>query len=120
MNSLEQALLAEALADAHPRHCVRTGTRIDAGHWWRRAVLWACLTDEELILLGVGRRRYVDRTPVAETSETYYNHATGELVVQPAETLRFRRLRLSPSEALRFLSIHASLLPRDAHATLTH
>ncbi|NNC88736.1 MAG: hypothetical protein HKN82_09800 [Akkermansiaceae bacterium] len=104
MNEREQQLLREAAGDSGPRLCLRTGTRIDAGRWWRRSPVWLCVTDDELILLAAGRRRLLERIAIAECPGTHYNPATGELVVEPGEPLRLRRLKVAPSEALEILA----------------
>jgi hypothetical protein len=103
MNELEQQLLREAIGDAEPTLRLRTGTRIDAGCWWRRTPLWLCVTEGELVVLAVARRRYVARVPLAECRESHYAHASGELVIAPAAALRFNRIRLSPRDAVTVL-----------------
>jgi len=103
MNELEQHLLGETIGRTRPDLCLRTGTRIDAGRWWRRNPLWLCATDRELVVLAVARRRYVERVPLAACRESHYAHASGELVIAPAGALRFNRLRLSPRDAVRVL-----------------
>ena len=105
MNPLEQALLQEATGQAGPLLLLRTDTRIDTGRWWRSSPLWLAVMPGELLVLAVGRRRYLERIPVAGCSGSFYNHATGELVLAPADPLRFRQLRMKPSTALRVLSL---------------
>ena len=100
MNELEEKLLREETGGADPRLCIRTGTRIDAGRWWRRTPVWLCVVGDELILLAVARRRYFERVALADCQASHYSHATGELVVGPTERLRVHRLVLSPREAL--------------------
>jgi hypothetical protein len=104
-NGLERLLLSEALGGAEPRLLLHTRTPVDTGRWWRRSPLWLCVTPEEVILFAVGRRRYLERIPVDDCRASSYNHATGELVLAPAETPRFRCLRMKPSEALRVLAL---------------
>jgi len=91
-----------------------TDTRIDTGRWWRSSPLWLAVTPTEVVVFAVGRRRYLDRIPVAGCGSSFYNHATGELVLAPAESLRFRQLRMKPSAALRILSL---LLPKTEPLT---
>jgi hypothetical protein len=100
MNELESALLAELTGGAEPRLLLRTRTRIDAGRWWRRTPVWLCVTASELILFAVARRRYSERVPLADCHASHYAHATGELVIDPTEGLRIKRLSLCPREAL--------------------
>lgn len=104
MNPLEQKLLREETGGAEPKLCIRTGTRIDLGRWWRSSPVWLCIVGDELILLGVARRRYLERVSLADCRNSHYAHATGELVIDPAGTLRFKRLTLSPRQALEVLS----------------
>jgi hypothetical protein len=103
MNELESALLEELTGGAEPKLLLRTRTRIDAGRWWRRTPVWLCITAHELILFAVARRRYADRVALAGCQASHYAHATGELVIDPAEKLRIKRLSLAPREALDIL-----------------
>lgn len=100
MNELESALLQELTGGAEPKLLLRTRTRIDAGRWWRRTPVWLCVSAGELILFAVARRRYSERVPLAACQSSHYAHATGELVIDPAESLRIKRLALTPREAL--------------------
>lgn len=103
MNPTESALLKELTEGAEPKLLLRTRTRIDAGRWWRRNPVWLCITANELILFAVARRRYAERAPLADCHASHYAHATGELVIDPTETLRIKRLSLTPREALNAL-----------------
>ena len=100
MNGLESALLTQLTGGAEPKLLLRTRTRIDCGRWWRRTPVWLCITAHELILFAVARRRYSERVPLADCAASHYAHATGELVIDPTETLRIKRLSLTPREAL--------------------
>lgn len=103
LNEKEIALLQEATAGREPRLCLRTKTRIDAGRWWWPAPVWLCVMQDDVIVLAVARRRYLQRVPLAECAGSYYCHATGELVLAPVESLEIRQLALSPAEALQAL-----------------
>jgi len=61
------------------------------------------VTQNEVILLSVARRRYLERVPVTACSESSYCAATGEVLLAPVEGLEVRRLALSPAEALQVL-----------------
>lgn len=100
MNELEEKLLREETGGAGSRLRIRTGTRIDLGRWWRSTPVWLCVVGDELILLAVARRRYFERVSLADCRGSRYVHATGELVIDPTERLRIKRLALSPREAL--------------------
>jgi hypothetical protein len=104
MNDLEKTLLDEETGGAAPRLCIRTGTRIDAGRWWRRVPVWLCMVGDELLLLAVARRRHVERMAIADCHASHYSHATGELVIEPSESLRINRFSLTPREALQVLN----------------
>lgn len=94
---------------AEPRLCVRSGTRVDTGRWWRRSPVWLCVTDHELIMLAVARRRFFARIALREARASRYHHATGELVIEPGEDLPLQRFQLPPDDALRILHlIHTS------------
>ncbi len=105
MNPLEQQLLQSETGAAEPRLCVRTGTRVDTGRWWRRSPVWLCVTDDELILLAVARRRLFARIPLRDAHASRYHHATGELVIEPGEELPLNRFKLPPEDALPILDL---------------
>jgi hypothetical protein len=100
MNELESALLKELIGDAEPKFLLRTRSRIDAGRWWRKTPVWICITANELILFAVARRRYTERVQLTDCHASHYAHATGQLVIDPVETLRDKHLTLTPREAL--------------------
>ena len=100
MNKRELQLLQEEVGEAVPRHTVRTKAYIDAGRWWRKTSVWICVMADELVMLAVARRRYIAKVPIADCAASHYNHATGELVIEPEEGLRFSRFPLSPRDAL--------------------
>lgn len=103
MNRREKQLLREQVGDVEPSLCLRSGTRIDAGYWCRRASVWLCLVGDRLVMLSVGRRRYVESAPLSECGDSQYCEATGELVIVPYESLERNRFALSPRQALRLL-----------------
>lgn len=100
MNHIESALLDELTDGAEPELLLCSRTRIDTGRWWRSTPVWICITESELILFSVSRRRYVERVPLADCHSARYLAATGELVIDSAEALRMKRIRLTPREAL--------------------
>ncbi|MBT3295369.1 MAG: hypothetical protein HN919_20040 [Verrucomicrobia bacterium] len=103
MNQLERQLLQETTGGVEPQLAVRSRTRIDTGRWWWPTRAWVCVMADELVVLGVSRRRYVARAPLVECAATHYCHTTGELVIGPCEELEFSRLRVSPREALELM-----------------
>ncbi len=100
MNQLESALLDELTDGAEPKLLLRSRTRIDAGRWWRGTPVWICVSGSELIFFAVARRRFVERVPLADCHSCHYLAAAGELVIDSAESLRMKRINLSPREAL--------------------
>jgi hypothetical protein len=104
MNTLESALLDELIDGAKPKLLLRSNTRIDAGRWWRRTPVWICITSNELILLAVARRQYVERVPLSLCISSHYAPVTGELVIDPADSLRIKHLALTPRQALDVLA----------------
>lgn len=104
MNDIEKALLQELTGDAALRLCLRTKTRVDAGRWWRRVPLWLCVTDKQLVLFSVARRRYVQRVDLQACSASSYCHASGALVLRPVEGLEFDHIVISPADALKVLA----------------
>ncbi|MEX1267964.1 MAG: hypothetical protein WEA56_03090, partial [Balneolaceae bacterium] len=104
MNALEEQLLREAVGDAKPDLCIRSGARIDAGRWWRRTPVWLCIVGGDLVMLAVARRRYIEKVAISDCTASRYSHATGELIIAPAENLRFNRFKLTPREAIPLLA----------------
>lgn len=100
MNQLEEALLDELTDGAEPKLLLRSRSRIDAGRWWLRNPVWICITENELILFAVARRRYVERVPLSLCKSSHYAAAMGVLVIDPAENLRIKHLSLTPRESL--------------------
>lgn len=105
MNLLEQQLLREEAGPATPRLVVRSRTRIDTGRWWWPTRAWLCVMADELVMLTVSRRRFVERAPLAECAGTHYCHATGKLVIAPGEALTVNRFRVTPREALELMRV---------------
>lgn len=104
MNQLEQQLLREHVGDAEPRLRLRTKTRVDTGRWWRKTPLWLCVMEDELVLLSVSRRRYLERVALSESTKSHYNHSTGKLVIEPTETLQYNSCTLTLRDSLRVLN----------------
>ncbi len=105
MTHQEWQLLREKVGDAEPRLCVRSKARIDAGRWWWRTPVWLCVAADQLVMLAVARRRYIESVPIADCSGTRYDPASGELVVEPGEALQINQFRLGPRDALRILNL---------------
>lgn len=103
MNDLESLLLDELTDGADPELLLRSRTRVDAGRWWRRNSVWICITKSELILFAVARRRHVERVPLDLCRSSHYAAMSGELVIDPVESLRIKHLALTPREALKVL-----------------
>ena len=103
MNRLEKGLLSE-VSGGRPRLAVRTRTRIDVGRWWWPRRAWLCVMDDELVMLAVGRRRYVAHKPLADCQDSFYCHATGQLAIEPGEELTFNRFKMLPSQGLTLLA----------------
>lgn len=104
MNHLESALLDELTDGGDPELLLCSSTCIDAGRWWRRTPVWICITKSELILFAVASRRYVERVLRADCQDAHYLAFTGELVIDSAQTLRMKRIKLTPREALNVIN----------------
>jgi len=115
VNEIELQLLREMVGVNNATLTIRTRAKIDAGRWWRKTPLWLCVVGDELVMLAVARRRYAEKIAIAECPDSHYNPATGELVIEPGENLRFNRFRVSPREAIQLLKI---LNPRSVSKTL--
>lgn len=98
-------LCAETGSDAEPVLCLESGTRVDAGWWLRRAPVWLCITADRVAVVVAGRRHHVASVPRAACRRSRYDHATGEVVIEPGDALRFDRLAFPPREALRILHL---------------
>lgn len=105
MNARERALLGAELGGRSPRLVLRSRTFVDTGRWWRRTPLWLCVTDDSLVLLAASRRCYAERIDLADCTESYYCHATGQLVIVPGEQARFNQVTLLPQQALDVLDL---------------
>lgn len=105
MNKLEEQLLREETGGMVPTLSVRSSAKIDTGRWWRKTRVWLCVVGSDLVIFAVARRRYVEKLALAECPDSYYNHATGELVIEPGENLRFRTFKMPAKEAIRLLAI---------------
>ncbi len=105
MNELETQLLREMVGVNKATLIIRTRDNIDAGRWWRKTPLWLCVVGDHLVMLAVARRRYAEKIAIAECPDSHYNPATGELVIEPGENLRFSRFKISPREAIQILKI---------------
>jgi len=103
MNAVEQAVLEHEVGDVAPRLCIRSGTRIDGGRWWRRVPVWLLVLDDEVVLLAAGRRRFVGRIPFTEAGESHYDHQKGVLVLAPCEGLPVNHVAVNVSDAIRVL-----------------
>jgi len=99
-------LLRESLgADGEPAVCLRSDTRVDAGSWLRRSPVWLCITPDRVTVLVAGRRRHVARVARSSCAGSRYDHATGEVVLEPGDPLRFYRLAFPPRQALEVLRL---------------
>ena len=93
--------------EANPDLCIRSKARVDTGLWLMRSPMWICVVGEELVMLAIARRRYFARKRIADCAKSYYNHATGEFVVEigdEADGLQFHQFPMSPRNALSLLA----------------
>jgi hypothetical protein len=104
MNHQEQAFLKSFVKGNQPVDVVQSQTRIDTGKWLRTSPLWICIFKDQVVVLAIGRRKYIECVPLTEINETHYCHTTGELVLAPIRTLTHRRLAMSPGDSLRVFS----------------
>lgn len=114
--AIKQLLLAQS-GGREPRLVVRTGTRVDTGRWLRRSALWLCLTDDRLMMLAASRRAYCQSMPLTDAADSWYCHTTGQLVIEPNDSLRFNRLDMTPAQALSVLEQIKNLLRTAAELT---
>ena len=112
MNKLEKHLLHSVVGEVEPNLAVRSRTRIDTGRWWWPTRSWLCVMPDELVMLTVSRRRYLERVPLSDCADTYYCHATGSLVIEPVEGLKCNRFKMAPLQALEVLKM---VKPESGH-----
>ena len=105
MNPAEQAALEEQIGGASPRLLLRTRTRVDTGRWLIRSRLWLCVTAGDLVLLAVAKRRYVEKIALSDCRKARYCHASGRLVLEDLEGVRFNHIDMTPTDALNVLSL---------------
>ena len=98
-------LLLEQAGGAEPALSLQTGTKVDTGRWFVRSRLWLCVTDSQLLLLAAARRQYAEVLDLATLQDTYYSHATGQLVLEPTEGVRYSQIYLAPIDALRVIGL---------------
>jgi hypothetical protein len=92
---------------------LKTRTHIDTGRWFRRSPIHLNLTESSLTLHADGPRPFTATVPLADCHASRYHHPTGELIIEPAESLPIRNLRISPQEALQVLrSLQPSPTPQ--------
>ena len=115
MNELETQLLREMVGVNKATLTIRTRAKIDAGRWWRKTPLWLCVVGEDLVMLAVARRRYAEKIAIAECPDSHYNPATGELVIEPGESLRFNSFKVNLRDAIQILKI---INPQSVSKTL--
>lgn len=94
---------AETGSDTDPLLCLQSDTRVDAGSWLKKAPVWLCITEDRVVVVVAGRRHHVASVPRAECKASRYDHATGDVVIEPGDSLRFNRLAFKPREALHIL-----------------
>jgi hypothetical protein len=98
-------LRAETGREDDPLLCLRSDTHVDAGSWLTKTPVWLCITEDRVAVVVAGRRHHVASVRRAECKASRYDHATGEVVIEPGEALRFDRLAFQPREALRILHL---------------
>lgn len=80
-----------------------TRTRVDTGSWLLRSRVLACREGDELVLFAAGKQPFVERIPLSDIGESFYNHVTGEVALAPAAGASLRGLRLPPLEGYALL-----------------
>jgi len=115
MTKLERELL-DATAMGELVFALRSDTRVDTGRWLGRSPLWLCVTDREIVLLAASKRRHAEGVPLADAGGSWYSHATGQLVIETEQALRFDHVAMSPTDALRVLK-HIQQALEPTHPT---
>jgi hypothetical protein len=103
LDNREQQLIKEFCGSKKIQEVIKTNTIIDAGRWFGGDPLWLCFLQKEIIILALGKRRFIEKFSFRECKNSYYCHTTGELVLEPIEKITFKRFQLTPLNALRAL-----------------
>ena len=101
MKFREKHLLKQFGDGQDPIELIKSTTKIDTGGWMRNSNLWLAIFKDEVVVMAIGRRKYIDRAPLTDITQTHYCHTTGELVLAPIQTMIHRRLKMSPGDSLR-------------------
>jgi len=104
MTEPEKKLLATACGLDEVIMAVHTGSRVDAGGWFRKARVWAVATATDLVLIAAGRRPLVQKVAYEHIRASLYNHVTGELVLAPNRKFRVSHVKVHPTEGFQFLA----------------
>ena len=106
MDNKERELLnEEAGEDIEPRLSLCSQTKVDTGGWFGSTPLWLAASEDEIFVLAAGKRPYFERVSLQDCNESYYNPATSEIIIAPAEGLICNQLGFPPSEAIELLKI---------------
>ena len=115
LSGAEQRLLDEACSGSPFFLLIRSATKVDTGHWFRRAPVWVAALADRLVLLAWGAKPWFDAIPFRHLKQSLYNHVTGEVVLAPASGLRIDRFKIAPADGAQILAqIYAS--KEDDHA----
>lgn len=120
LSAMEQMLLDQTLGSEQPVLVMPSNTRIDTGLWLRNTRLWLCVTGTKLAMFAGSRRQYSQAIEIGEAADTWYCHITGELVIAPARSLEFPRLKMSPTDALDVLEAISSASAQTSNAQETN
>ena len=99
-----RGLIDRLQADATPVLVLQTGTRVDAGAWLRRPRAWLACYPRHLAVLAPGPRPLAQVVAMSDLQASQYNHITAELILSPAEDVRYQTFRLTPLDGYQVLS----------------
>jgi len=94
-----------------PRLALRSRTRVDTGGWLMSSRLWLFVTDRHIVLVAaanlhlIAPRQYFEAIELSQCKDSFYSHATGQLVLEPIKDVPFKHIKLSPIDANRVLDL---------------
>jgi hypothetical protein len=107
----EQALWDKLRNGAEPRIVFKTFTRHDVGEWLKDGRICVAVAGGFLFQFAAGKRPFSAKCPVGELVDSAYNHITGEVVLDPAGSLKVRRLKMAPVHGNQLLeTIHNEVM----------
>lgn len=104
-----EALFLKETGVTRPRLALRTDMKVDTGGWLRgrKTRVWLFVTNRQIVIVAADKRRFVQKIDISQCSDSFYSHATGQLVLEPIKDVPYKHIRLTPIDANRVLDLIA-------------